>query len=114
MENGKSYYCNRYAVFLKFFLLVVFCFCAICCQSKQTQKVLTPESGKLFTENAVNINTATSSELEKLPNIGEKTARNIITYRQKYGNFRKPEHLLLVQGISDKKFRQMKNFVTTE
>ncbi len=114
MKTGKPHYFNKYAVLLKFLLSIVLSFLLICCQSKQSQKVLTPESGKLFSEHSININLASAKDLEKLPQIGEKTAQNIIEHRQKYGNFRKPEHLLFVQGISDKKFRQMKNFVTTE
>ena len=114
MKIGKPHYFNKYIFLPKFFLLVIFYFLLICCESKQTQKVLTPESGKLFAENTVNINTASALELEKLPNIGEKTAQNVIEHRKKYGNFRKPEHLILVRGISDKKFRQMKNYVKTE
>lgn len=62
----------------------------------------------------MNINTANKSELEKLPDIGEKTAANIIEYREKYGAFRKTEHLILVPGISDKKYRQIENMIKTE
>lgn len=69
---------------------------------------------KLLPENALNINQATKEQLTKLPNVGEKTAENIIEHREKYGNFRKPEHLLLVRGISDKKFRELQNLVKTE
>lgn len=65
-------------------------------------------------ENAVNINLATSEELEKLPNVGAKTAAKIIEHREKFGKFRRPEHLLLVAGISDKRFREMRNMIKTE
>ena len=114
MKKGKLHYFNKYVCLPKFFLSVIFCLSLICCGNKQTQKVLTPDSGKLSADNSININLASAKELEKLPQIGEKTAQRIIKHRQKYGNFRKPEHLILVQGISDKKFRQLKNFVTTE
>jgi len=62
-------------------------------------------------ESAININVATTNELEKLPNVGIKTAERIIEYREKFGAFRKPEHLLLVSGISDKRFREMRNMI---
>jgi competence ComEA-like helix-hairpin-helix protein len=65
-------------------------------------------------ENAVNINTASVEELEKLPDIGAKLAQRIVEHREKYGKFRKPEHLILVQGISDKRFRQIQNLIKTE
>lgn len=65
-------------------------------------------------ENSVNINTATVEELEKLPNIGAKLAQQIVEHREKYGRFRRAEHLILVQGISDKRFRQMQDLVKVE
>lgn len=65
-------------------------------------------------ENAININTASADELEKLPNIGEKTAQNIIKHRETFGKFRRAENLMLVEGISDKKFRNMRHLIKTE
>lgn len=69
---------------------------------------------KLSSEKLININQANKEQLATIPNIGEKTAENIIEHREKYGKFRKPEHLLLVRGISDKKFREIKNLIRTE
>jgi competence ComEA-like helix-hairpin-helix protein len=65
-------------------------------------------------ENAVNINTATAEELAKIPYIGEKSAGKIVQHREKYGPFRKPEHLMLVEGISDKKFRLVRTLIKVE
>lgn len=62
----------------------------------------------------ININSASVEELEKLPHIGKQTAREIIEYREKFGKFRKSEYLLLIRGISDKKFREIKNLVKAE
>ncbi|MEJ7846862.1 MAG: helix-hairpin-helix domain-containing protein [Pyrinomonadaceae bacterium] len=64
--------------------------------------------------NAVNINTATAEELEKIPFIGEKLARDIIEHRGINGPFRKPEHLMLIQGISDRRFREIRGLIRTE
>ena len=60
-------------------------------------------------ENAVNINTASPTELEALPGIGETLAKRIVEYRDKNGKFRKPEYLLLVPGVSERRFRQIRN-----
>lgn len=68
----------------------------------------------VIAENAVNINTASVAELEKLPNVGIKTAQKIVEHREKYGRFRKPEHLILVSGISDRRFRELQSFVKIE
>ena len=67
-----------------------------------------------ISETAVNINTASAEQLEKLPHIGEKTAHEIVEYREKFGRFRKPEHLMLVRGISEERFREIKKFIKTE
>lgn len=64
--------------------------------------------------NSVNINTATVEELKKIPHIGEKLALDIIKHRETYGPFRKPEHLMLIPGISDKRFREIRAMIRTE
>jgi competence ComEA-like helix-hairpin-helix protein len=53
----------------------------------------------------LNVNVASASELEKLPGVGKITAERIVAYRTEYGPFRRAEHLMLVRGISDRKFR---------
>ena len=114
MKIIKPYYFNTYAFTLQFLLLLIFSFTLVCCAGKDTKQVLPQNGGNLLAVNAVNINTALSVELEKLPFIGTETAQNIIEHRGKYGKFRRAEHLLLVRGISDKKFRQIKNMVKVE
>jgi competence protein ComEA len=62
----------------------------------------------------ININTATLAELERLPGVGPVLAARIIAHREQYGRFRRAEHLILVRGMSDQRFRQMRNFITAE
>lgn len=62
----------------------------------------------------VNINTASFEELEKLPGIGEALAARIVAHRQQYGRFRRAEHLIMVRGISDRRFRAMRTLITVE
>ena len=73
-------------------------------------KKLTPEIG----ENAVDLNSATAGELEKMPHIGRKLAERIIAYREMHGPFTRPEQLLLIQGISEKSFREIRHLIKTE
>ena len=62
----------------------------------------------------ININTASAEELEKLPGIGKALAERIIEHREKYGTFRRVEHLIMVRGISDQKFRALRDLVTVD
>ena len=60
----------------------------------------------------VNINTASAEELEKLPGIGRALSARIISYREQYGRFRRAEHLIMVRGIGDRRFRRLRPFIT--
>ncbi len=61
--------------------------------------------------NIVNINTAGTSELEKLPGIGPATAKKIIDHRNKYGNFKSKEELLDISGIGPKKYGELEKLI---
>jgi competence protein ComEA len=60
----------------------------------------------------VNINTASATELERLPGIGPKTAGRIIEYRQKNGAFKKVEELMNVRGVGEKNFLKLRTQIT--
>src|SRR5205085_386637 len=62
----------------------------------------------------VNINTATLAELERLPGIGAGLATRIIAHRTRYGPFRRIEHLLIIPGISERRFAELRPFISTE
>ena len=59
----------------------------------------------------VNINTATSEELQRLSGVGEATATAIIEDRQANGPFSSPEDLMRVSGIGEKKFAKIKDHI---
>jgi competence ComEA-like helix-hairpin-helix protein len=54
----------------------------------------TKQDMKTVVVTPVNINSATASELEKLPGIGPSMAARIVEYRQKNGAFKKVEDIL--------------------
>lgn len=58
----------------------------------------------------VNLNTASKIELMKLPNIGEKTAINILEYR-KNKKFLNISDIKNIKGIGEKKYQSMKEFI---
>lgn len=64
-----------------------------------------------FSLAAVNINTASSAELEALPGIGPAKAKSIVEYRQKNGAFKSVEELKNVKGIGDAVLNKLKAVV---
>ncbi|MBR6015184.1 MAG: helix-hairpin-helix domain-containing protein, partial [Firmicutes bacterium] len=57
----------------------------------------------------VNINTATSEELQTLSGIGIVTAGKIVDYRSKNGKFSRPEDIKNVSGIGDRTYDNIKD-----
>ena len=62
----------------------------------------------------ININTASREELERLPGIGEGLAARIVEHRERHGAFRRVEHLIIVRGISERRFAELRAFVTVD
>ena len=59
----------------------------------------------------VSLNHSSRAELEKLPGIGPALAARIVEHRERYGRFRRAEHLLMVRGISERLFRQLRPYI---
>ena len=96
--------------FVKYLTLLSLCIFVANCSSDSPTFVKNSEKIQL-SANAININMASAEALEKLPHIGAKTAIQIIEHRKRFGDFRRPEHILLVEGISDKRFRNMRTMI---
>ena len=60
----------------------------------------------------VNINTASASELEALPGVGEVIAQRIVDYRTANGPFTSADQLLDVSGIGESTLEEMRDSVT--
>lgn len=60
----------------------------------------------------ININKATSEQLQSLPGIGASKAESIISYREENGPFKRVEDLINVSGIGEKSFEQLKDKIT--
>ena len=59
----------------------------------------------------VNINTASSGELETLPRVGPAMAERIISWRETNGSFAAVDDLLNVPGLGDKTFESLRDLV---
>ncbi|MDR4080347.1 MAG: helix-hairpin-helix domain-containing protein, partial [Clostridia bacterium] len=53
-------------------------------------------------------------QLVKLKGIGEKMSERIIKYRQENGPFMSIEEIMKVSGISEKKFEDIKEYISVE
>jgi competence protein ComEA len=59
----------------------------------------------------INLNTASVTELMQLPRIGARTAERILAFRKQHGGFQRPEELMNVKGIGEKRFLQLRPHV---
>ena len=70
------------------------------------------DPGSTGVSGPLNLNTATSSELEALPGIGPTFAAAIIRERERRGGFTSVDQLRDVRGIGEKRFSDLKPLVT--
>ena len=66
------------------------------------------------TNTLIPINRASREELERLPGIGPALAARIVAHRERHGPFRRPEHLLLVRGLNERRLRELRPFITID
>lgn len=87
---------------------------------KDSQKIYIPFEGENYSLNyidgniggKININTASQAELEKLSGIGEVTAKRIIEYREKNGNFENVIDLAKVENLGEKTIDKFKDDIS--
>jgi competence ComEA-like helix-hairpin-helix protein len=60
----------------------------------------------------ININVATSEELQQVPGIGPVTADKILQMRKSYGAFKSVDDLLAVKGLGKKRLEKMRKYLT--
>lgn len=62
----------------------------------------------------INVNEADVYDLQRLKGIGEIMAERIIDYRTKNGKFEVIQDIMKVEGIGNKTFGDIKNYITVE
>jgi competence ComEA-like helix-hairpin-helix protein len=60
----------------------------------------------------ININSASSEELQQVPGIGPVTADKILQMRKSYGAFKSVDDLLAVKGLGKKRLEKMRKYLT--
>jgi len=80
-------------------------------------EIYTSSSGSVAGESTqrtglVNLNTASSSQLDSLPGIGPAYAQRIIEYREANGGFKSVDEIQNVKGIGPKTFDKLKDQIT--
>ncbi len=68
--------------------------------AEQAKAKAAPAKPAVTSASPVNINTASSSQIEVLPGIGARTAERIVEYRQKNGGFKKIEEIRNLRFVS--------------
>ena len=61
----------------------------------------------------INVNTASAEQLQLLPRVGPALAARIVEHREQNGPFKAPTDLMLIKGIGEKSFEQLKPYVAT-
>lgn len=93
-------------------VLVLFCLTvaapAIVATAAEPTRVAAAEVAK------VNINAATSKELQGLPGIGQVTAERIVAFRNEKGKFRSVDDLLKVKGVGKKSLEKIRELISVE
>ena len=59
----------------------------------------------------LHLNAATVGQRERLPGIGPALAKRIVEFRDKKGGFKRIEELLAVPGVSEKKWKAMREYL---
>jgi competence ComEA-like helix-hairpin-helix protein len=59
----------------------------------------------------LDLNTATVEQLEQLPGVGPRTAKEIVKFREKSGPFRRVEDLLAIRGITKRRLEKLRPYV---
>ncbi len=85
------------------FALCLLIYCAAFCL------LLSPVRSQ--TDRRINLNTASAAELMRLPYVGSTVAQRILAHREKHGAFKHPQDLIVIKGLSAKRYREIAHLI---
>ena len=96
-------------IFLCAFVLSISCSFAA---SKTNTNSSIKTSASQVISSKINIHTANKEALSNIKGIGPKKAQEIISYRQKNGNFKSINDLTNVKGLGEKNVKKISSYLT--
>lgn len=112
--SKKPFEINVFTIASSLILFIVVNIFFTACALEKPQPFLTSQKKEIAVEGSLDINSAGVAELEKLPRIGPKMAAKIIRHRERFGRFRKPEELMMVDGFSESRFLIIRGLVRAD
>jgi competence ComEA-like helix-hairpin-helix protein len=79
------------------FCFLIFAFCLLLSSASAQERI--------------NLNTASAAELMRLPYVGQTAANRILEHRRKHGNFKRPQDIIIIKGLSAKRYRQIAHLI---
>ena len=104
MSNIRNFPRLRVAIRVSAALAVALFVVGACLAQAKAKKLPPPSK-------PIDLNTASSEQLQRLPGVGPVTAQRILDYRKKSGPFQAVEDLLAVKGISTKRLEKIRPYV---
>ncbi len=71
-------------------------------------------SEALAVTDKININTASAEVLSSLPGIGQALSKQIIAYREANGAFSSAEEIMMVSGIGEEKYKDIRDLIAVQ
>lgn len=81
-------------------VLIILCALPIAATPQQTQSA-----------ECININKSEVSDLMRLPYVGKVMAERIVAHRKNHGLFKRPQDVLIIRGMSAKRYRQIAHLI---
>lgn len=80
-------------------------------RKEKSTSIAENKKAKDLTPHSIPLNKADEDALVKLPGVGKVTAQRILSYRTERGGFRDVREVMNIQGIGEKKFREMETYL---